>query len=99
MGAKAADGKCHKGGRGAVTSAAFTLHKGDVLDILCGGVSDCQGCHSGGGGGTFVSVNTRQLEGILVVAGGGGGTWGNVSKDTDGCDASLEPHGTVANAQ
>ena len=98
-GAKAADGKCHKGGRGAVISAVFTLHKGDVLDILCGGMSERQGCHSGGGGGTFVSVNTRELEGILVVAGGGGGTRGNDSKDTDGCDASLEPHGTMANAQ
>ena len=97
-GAKAADGKCHKGGRGAIISAVFTLQKGDILDILCGGMSERQGCHSGGAGGTFVSVNTRKLESILVVAGGGGGTRGYDSKDTDGCDASLEPHGTTANA-
>ena len=99
QGAKAADGKHCNGGRGAIISAVFTLHKGDVLDILCGGKSECQGFHSGGGGGTFVSVNTRQLEGILVVAGGGGGTRGYDSEDVDGCDASLEPHGTMANAK
>ena len=98
-GAKAADGKHCNGGQGAIISAVFTLHKGDVLDILCGGMSVCQGFHSGGGGGTFVSVNTRQLEGILVVAGGGGGTRGYDSEDLDGCDASLEPHGTMANAK
>ena len=97
-GAKAADGKHCNGGRGAIISAVFTLHKGDVLDILCGGMSVCQGFHSGGGGGTFVSVNTRQLEGILVVAGGGGGTRGYNNEDPDGCDASLELHGTMANA-
>jgi len=61
-------------------------------------MSQCQGFHSGGGGGTFVSVNTREIDGILVVAGGGGGTRGFDSEDPDGCDASLEPDGTMANA-
>ena len=96
-GAKAADGKHQKGGRGAIISAVFTLHEGDVLDILCGGKSDRQGYHSGGGGGTFVSVNTRDLQGLLVVAGGGGGTRGIDNEDV-GCDASLEPDGTMGNA-
>ena len=45
-----------------------------------------------------MSVNTRELKGILVVAGGGGGTRGYDSGDVDGCDASLEPHGTTTNA-
>ena len=97
-GAKAADGRYYKGGRGAIISAVFTLQEGDILDILCGGKSDCQGYHSGGGGGTFVSVNTRDLQGILLVAGGGGGTRGADNEDADGCDASLQPHGTMANA-
>ena len=97
-GAKAADGKYCNGGRGAIVSAVFTLQKGDILDILCGGMSECQGFHSGGAGGTFVSVNTRELEGILVVAGGGGGTRGYNSEDPNGCDASLEPHGTMSDA-
>ena len=97
-GAKAADGKNCNGGRGAIISAEFILQEGDVLDILCGGMSDCQGYHSGGGGGTFVSVNTREFEALLVVAGGGGGTRGCDSEDVDGCDGSLEEHGTKANA-
>ena len=97
-GAKAADGKYHKGGRGAIISAVFTLKEGDILDILCGGKSDCQGYHSGGAGGTFVSVNTRELPDILMVAGGGGGTRGADNEDVAGCDANLEPHGTMANA-
>ena len=98
-GAKAADGRNAKGGRGAIISAVFTLQQGDILDILCGGKSDCQGFHSGGGGGTFVSVNKIDLEGILVVAGGGGGTRGCDNEDPDGCDASLEPDGTMAGAK
>ena len=97
-GAKAADGKHCRGGRGAIISAVFTLQEGDILDILCGGKSDCQGYHSGGGGGTFVSVNTRDLQGLLVVAGGGGGTRGADDEDVDGLDANLEPRGTMANA-
>ena len=97
-GAKAADGGHHRGGRGAIISAVFTLQAGDILDILCGGKSDRQGNHSGGGGGTFVSVNTRDLQGLLVVAGGGGGTRGADDEDVDGLDANLEPHGTMANA-
>ena len=97
-GAKAADGRYHKGGRGAIISAVFTLKEGDILDILCGGKSDCQGYHSGGAGGTFVSVNTRELKGILVVAGGGGGTRGLDNEDVAGCDGNLEPHGTMAKA-
>ena len=94
-GAKAADGKNCRGGRGAIISAEFILREGDVLDILCGGKSHCQGYHSGGGGGTFVSVNTREFEALLVVAGGGGGTRGYNHEDPDGCDASLDPDGTV----
>jgi len=95
-GAKAADSDHLKGGRGAIISATFLLHKGDLLEILCGGMSDRQGCHSGGAGGTFVAVNSRQLEDILLVAGGGGGTRGYDDQDVDGCDASLEPNGTSA---
>ena len=97
-GAKAADGNCFKGGRGAIISATFSLQKGDLLEILCGGMSEREGCHSGGAGGTFVAVNDRQVfENILLVAGGGGGTRGYDQQDCDGCDASLEPNGTSAN--
>ena len=96
-GAKAADGEKKKGGRGAIISATFMLHKGDMLEILCGGMSRCQGCHSGGAGGTFVSVNTRELHGLLIVAGGGGGTRGYDEQDPDGCDASLDENGTWVN--
>ena len=96
-GAKAADSDHFKGGRGAIISTTFVLHEGDLLEILCGGMSEHQGCHSGGAGGTFVAVNNRQLEGILLVAGGGGGTRGYDDQGGDGCDASLEPSGTFAN--
>ena len=96
-GAKAADGGHFKGGRGAIISATFQLQKDDVLEILCGGMSQCHNCHSGGAGGTFVAVNNRQvLDNILLVAGGGGGTRGFANEDIDGCDASLEPNGTSA---
>ena len=96
-GAKAADSDHFKGGRGAIISATFLLQKGDILEILCGGMSERQGCHSGGAGGTFVAVNNRQvLENLLLVAGGGGGTRGYDDKDVDGCDASLDSNGTPA---
>ena len=96
-GAKAADSDRFKGGRGAIISATFLLQKGDLLEILCGGMSERQNCHSGGAGGTFVAVNNRQVfENLLLVAGGGGGTRGYDDQDCDGCDASLEPNGTSA---
>ena len=99
-GAKAADSDRFKGGRNAIISATFLLQKGDLLEILRGGMSKCQNCHSGGAGWTFVSVNNRRIfENLLLVAcaGGGGGTRGYNDQDCDGCDASLEPHGTSAN--
>ena len=97
-GAKAADGEHYRGGQGAIISATFLLQKDDLLQILCGGMSEREGCHSGGAGGTFVAVNNRQVfENLLLVAGGGGGTRGYDDKDCDGCDANLEPHGTSAN--
>ena len=96
-GAKAADGGHFKGGRGAIISATFQLQKDDVLEILCGGMSERVNYHSGGAGGTFVAVNDRQVLGnILLVAGGGGGTRGFANEDIDGCDASLGPNGTFA---
>ena len=96
-GAKAADGNHFKGGRGAIISATFLLQEGDLLEILCGGMSERDGCHSGGAGGTFVSINNRQiLENLLLVAGGGGGTRGYDDRDCDGCDANLESNGTSA---
>ena len=97
-GAKAADSEYFKGGRGAIISATFLLKKGDLLEIICGGMSESEGYHSGGGGGTFIAVNNRQvLENILLVAGGGGGTGGYDDQDCDGCDGSLEPQGTSGN--
>ena len=97
-GAKAADGKNFRGGQGAIISATFLLQQDDLLEILCGGMSEREGCHSGGAGGTFIAINNRQVfENLLLVAGGGGGTRGYDGDDCDGCDASLEPHGTSAN--
>ena len=96
-GAKAADGIHFKGGQGAIISATFLLHKDDILEILCGGMSERHNCHSGGAGGTFVAVNDRQiLDNLLLVAGGGGGTRGIDNKDCDGRNASLDPNGTSA---
>ena len=66
-GAKAADSDHFKGGRGAIISATFLLQKGDLLEILSGGMSKCQNCHLGGAGGTFVSVNNQRIfENLLV---------------------------------
>ena len=96
-GAKAADGAHFKGGRGAIINATFLLQRDDILEILCGGMSERHNCHSGGAGGTFVAVNNRQIfENLLLVAGGGGGTRGFVNEDCDGRNASLEPNGTSA---
>ena len=97
-GAKAADGETRKGGQGAIISATFMLQQDDVLEILCGGMSQRHGCHSGGGGGTFVTVNTRELHGLLIAAGGGGGTRGYDDQVPDGCDASLDENGTWVDA-
>ena len=93
-GAKAADGKMHCGGKGAVITATFYLQAGDVLIILCGGMSVLQKFSTGGGGGTFIAVNEINHDNLLIAAGGGGGTRGVDESDFDGCDASLEPNGT-----
>lgn len=93
-GAKAADGKMHCGGRGAIITATFYLKASDVLIILCGGMSVLQKFSTGGGGGTFIAVNEINQENLLIAAGGGGGTRGVDENDFDGCDASLEPNGT-----
>ena len=93
-GAKAADGKMHSGGNGAVITATFYLKSGDVLIILCGGMSVVHKFSTGGGGGTFIAVNEINHESLLIAAGGGGGTRGVDENDFDGCDASLEPNGT-----
>lgn len=56
-------------------------------------MSNRHGNQSGGGGGTFVSING--LRNPLIVAGGGGGTRGQ-SGDADGTDASLTEDGEDA---
>ena len=93
-GAKGKDGQRCRGGRGAIISATFSLKAGDVLIILCGGMSELQYCNTGGGGGTFVAVNEITKENLLIAAGGGGGTRGFDDRDEDGCDASLNRSGT-----
>ncbi len=93
-GAKARDGLVCMGGRGAILSAAFALKAGDVLSILCGGMSQFNVCNTGGGGGTFVTVNEITKENLLIAAGGGGGTRGLDERDLDGDDANLETWGT-----
>lgn len=93
-GSKATDGKICSGGRGAIIMATFSLSAGDLLLILCGGMSTLQDFNTGGGGGTFVAVNDITEETLLLAAGGGGGTRGYDEQDLDGCDASLEPNGS-----
>ena len=53
---------------------AARVQADDELDILVGGMSERHGSQTGGGGGTFVSINGKQNP--LIVAGGGGGTRG-----------------------
>ena len=93
-GAKAIDGLRFSGGKGAIISATFSLKQGDVLIILCGGMSQRHKYSSGGGGGTFVAINEINRENLLIVAGEGGGTRGCDESDYDGANASLEPNGT-----
>ena len=93
-GAKATDGLRFSGGKGAAISATFSLKQGDVLIVLCGGMSQRHEYSSGGGGGTFVALNEVNRENLLIVAGGGGGTRGCDESDFDGANASLEPNGT-----
>ena len=74
----------------------FSFHYSTVqknLQVLKSTRHDGEGgsqTDTGGGGGTFVSINGRSSP--LIVAGGGGGTRGNTD-DGDGQDASLEPAG------
>ena len=93
-GAKATDGLRYSGGKGAIISATFSLKQGNVLIVLCGGMSQRHKYSSGGGGGTFVAINEINRENLLIVAGGGGGTRGCDEGDFDGANASLEPNGT-----
>lgn len=62
------------GGRGAVIVVSHSLKKGDVLDLVPGRMSATipyfgQGTYVAGGGGTFVSFDSRDT--LLVAAGGG----------------------------
>ena len=99
-GAKAANGRRWKGGQGAVVKATMWLHRHNRVEVVVGGMSECDQVrgHSGGGGGTFVVLceNGEQpsLENLLVAAGGGGGTRGMDDYDCDGSDASLDPCGS-----
>lgn len=91
-GASAEDGeKRCSGGKGAIIAAKFALKRGEVLEILCGGMSTKVGPSSGGGGGTFVALAGRTN--LLVAAGGGGGTRGHDQDDRDGRDANTEEDG------
>lgn len=74
-----------QGGRGAVVQAEFQLKAEQTLQVMCGdnGLVDC----GGGGGGSFVSLNSR--ENALLVAGGGGGA----GMIRSGLDASLSECG------
>lgn len=92
-GAKAADGIMHRGGKGAIISAVFSLKASTVLIMLCGGMSSKHHYHSGGGGGSFVALNEMSQDSLLLAAGGGGGTRGADENDFDGRDASVEEAG------
>ena len=73
-GAKAADGKSKSGGRGASIKAVVPLKEGDVLTVLCGGMSQRSPAgDSGGGGASYVAVGEK-VAAPVIVAGGGGGT-------------------------
>lgn len=89
-GAERGEKRC-LGGKGAIISAKFSLKRGDILEILCGGMSTRVGPSSGGGGGTYVAVGGRMN--LLIVAGGGGGTRGHDQDDCDGRDANVEEEG------
>ena len=99
-GARAANGKRWKGGRGAVITATVWLQRHSRVEVVVGGMSECDMIrgHSGGGGGTFVVLcendSLASLENLLIAAGGGGGTRGVDDADRDGCDASLETYGS-----
>eukprot|EP00300_Choanocystis_sp_HF-7_P041655 c8438_g1_i2.p1 GENE.c8438_g1_i2~~c8438_g1_i2.p1 ORF type:complete len:284 (-),score=37.22 c8438_g1_i2:24-875(-) len=86
-GAMGGDGDTTKGGGGAIVTGTFLLAQRDKLLIFCGvaGRQATEGWGSGGGDGTFVSVQKR--ESFLIVAGGGGG-----AAKMDGLDASTEPN-------
>jgi hypothetical protein len=95
IGAKAADGRHKRGGKGAIVEATFPLERGDVVEIVVGETSSRRNTDTGGGGGTFAWLRKKLAPSVaipLVVAGGGGGTRGQEG-DLDGQDASLEPHG------
>lgn len=99
-GAAAANGRRRKGGRGAIIAATVWLKRHNRIEVVVGGMSECDLIrgHSGGGGGTFVVICEKDklpsLENLLVAAGGGGGTRGIDESDNDGSDASLETFGS-----
>lgn len=81
------------GGKGAHIEATFGLHKGDTLEVLVGQRGRKESQDTGGGGGTFVSINGRKNP--LIVAGGGGGSRGHdsITGDPHGGNAQLGPDG------
>lgn len=87
-GNKNPDNWCNYGGRGALITASFILHKDDVIYVLCGTSGRCGGTEDWGGGGGGASavflVDTTGQSSYrfipanamvipLIVAGGGAG--------------------------
>lgn len=87
-GNKVATNWCNYGGRGALITASFILHKDDVIYVLCGTCGRCGGTEDWGGGGggasaVFLVDTTAQSHYVfrpanvpiipLIVAGGGAG--------------------------
>ena len=68
-GAQGGSAYVNTGGLGAEAGGAFSLYKGEILDIVVGGAGGSYSWGGGGGGGSFVYHGTT----LLVAAGGGGG--------------------------
>jgi hypothetical protein len=96
------------GATGAILGGDFLLTAGEVLDIYVGGEGGSATVGSGGGGGTWIAVDTGSGPGtLLLVAGGGagnsshtmgqGGTITNTG-DTGGTGGANELSGTTGGA-
>ena len=80
-------------GRGARMIGTFSLHQGEVIQILVGqeGGINRNRFSSGGGGGTFV---VRGNNTPVIIAGGGGGVL-IVQSRHPGCDAKTTTTGNT----
>jgi hypothetical protein len=87
----------HLGGRGASLKGTVTIPGGSLVKILVGGMGEDVKANAGGGGGTFVWLDSSDTL-VLAAGGGGGGGYDNAGLDGVTSEGGTNGNGVVGGA-